>query len=143
MNALSREALLGAIGCPEEPVAVVGLKAVVVMKGLTGEALDEYHQAITVGKGNKRDVNMSNLRTKLLVRTIHVAVPDGKSFVAGARMFGDDDAAALGKIRGDVIGQLFPIAQRLSGLSDEEVEELGKPSTTTNSGTSSSSSHSN
>jgi hypothetical protein len=145
VNALSREALLGAIGCPEEPVAVVGLKAVVVMKGLTGEALDEYHQSITTGKGNKRDVNMANLRTKLLVRTIHIAVPssDGKTFTAGARMFADDDAAALGKIRGDVIGQLFPIAQKLSGLSDEEVEELGKPSTTTNSATSSSSSHSN
>ncbi len=145
MKALSREALLGAIGCPEEPVAVVGLKAVVVMKGLTGAALDTYHQAITTGKGNKRDVNMANLRTKLLVRTIHLAVPtmDGKAFTAGARMFEDGDAELLGQIRGDVIGQLFPIAQRLSGLSDEEVEELGKPSTTTDSGTSSSNSPSN
>ena len=145
MKALSREELLGAIGCPEQPVHVPGLNGAVVMKGLSGVALDTYHQAITTGKGNKRDVNMANLRTKLLVRTIHLAVPtpDGKHFVAGARMFEDDDAAVLGQIRGDVIGLLFPLAQKLSGLSDEEVEELGKPSTTTESGTSFSSSRSN
>lgn len=145
MKALSREELLGATGCPEQPVFVPGLQGHVVIKGLTGEALDSYHQAITTGKGNKRDVNMANLRTKLLVRTIHVAVPtaDGKSFIAGARMLEDDDAPMLSKIRGDVIGLLFPVSQKLSGMSDEEVEELGKPSEKTSSGTSFSRSPSN
>jgi len=131
MNLLSREALLGATGCPEETVHIPALGGEVIVRGLTGVELDAYHQAITVGKGNKRDVNMANLRTKLVVRCVVDA--------SGRRVFGDDDADALSKIRGDVIGKLFTVAQKLSGLSDEEVEELGKPSSTTEPGTSSSS----
>jgi hypothetical protein len=140
VNFLSREALLGATGCPEEAVFVAGLKAHLVVRGLTGAALDTYHQGITVGKGAKRDVNMKNLRTKLLVLSLFTAVPgkDG-TLVGGERLLRDGDEERLSQIRGDVIGQLFPIAQRLSGMSDEEVEELGKPSSTTDSATSSSS----
>lgn len=146
MNLLTREALLGATGCPEEAAYVPGLNSWVVVRGLTGESLDAYHQAITVGKGKNRDVNIANLRTKLLVLSLYTAVPvpgTKDQFTGGVRLLTPDDAPALSKIRGDVIGQLFPIAQKLSGMSDEEVDELGKPSATTNSGTSSSGSPSN
>lgn len=143
---LTREALLAATGCPEEAVYVTGLKDWLVVKGLTGEALDNYHQAITVGKGKNRDVNIRNLRTKLLVLSLHKAVPvpgEPGKFTSGERLLRDGDEGALSAIRGDVIGQLFPIAQRLSGMSEEEVEELGKPSEKTNSATSFSPSPSN
>lgn len=131
MNLISRETLLGALECPEETVDIPALGGAVKVRGLSGVDLDSYHQAITVGKGNKRDVNMKNLRTKLVVR----CVVDGN----GRRLLTDDDADALSQIRGDVIGKLFTVAQKLSGLSDEEIDELGKPSSTTDSGTSSSS----
>jgi hypothetical protein len=131
MNVVTREAMLAATGCPEEAVYVPGLKGWVVVRGLSGEALDAYHEAIMRGKGKNREVNARNLRVKLLVRTLHVAVPvpdqPGK-FTAGALLLREDDIVALSRIRGDIIGQLFPISQRVSGLSDEEADELGSPS---------------
>jgi hypothetical protein len=49
----------------------------------------------------------------------------------GSRTFSDADVIALGEARADVIDRLFGIAQRLSGMRDEDVDELGIGSATT------------
>jgi len=46
----------------------------------------------------------------------------------------------LGEVRADIIDRLFSVAQRLSGMKDEDADELGLTSKPTSSGSSSSTS---
>ncbi len=59
------------------------------------------------------------LRPELLVRVC-------TDPVTGERLFRDGDAEALGTTGAKVAQDLFMVAARLSGLSKEEAEELGK-----------------
>ena len=46
----------------------------------------------------------------------------------GNRLFDDSEVAILGRLRVDVLNRIFETAQRLSGVSDDDIEELKKPS---------------
>ena len=73
----------------------------------------------TDGKNTKMDLR--NMRAKLVALT----VVDDK----GKRLFrGDADVNALGRKSAAALQRVFEVAQRLSGLSDEDMEELAKNS---------------
>ena len=59
------------------------------------------------------------LRPELLVRVC-------TDPVSGERLFRDQDAKMLGQTGAKVVQELFVVAARLSGLSKEEADELGK-----------------
>jgi hypothetical protein len=90
------------------------------VRGLTGKERDDYETSIMVGKGKSRDVNMRNLRAKLVVR----AVIDQQ----GARLFTDADVEALGEKNAAALERIFDVARELSGLSEQDTEELLKNS---------------
>jgi hypothetical protein len=102
---------------PQQTVKVPVLGEVIV-RGMTGEQRDAFESGLIEGKGRNRDVNMKNMRAKL----VSYCVVDE----LGEPLF--TDVAALGKIRADVLNKLFTVAQKLSGISEEDADELGQAS---------------
>lgn len=113
---LSRADLLR-VSLPQETVYIKELKDSVIVRGMTGRERDAFEASCLVGKGRKRDVNTLDMRAKLVA----LCCIDEK----GQRLFSDEDVALLGDVRADVVDRLFSVAQRLSGLRDEDVDELG------------------
>ncbi len=65
-------------------------------------------------------MNLQNIRAKLVALT----VVDEQ----GNRIFKDEDVKWLGNKSAAALDRIFEVAQRLSGLRDEDVEELAKNS---------------
>lgn len=125
-----REALLNAT-TPTEVVQLPEIGASVTVRGMTGRERDAFEASCVKGTGKKRTTDLANIRAKLVA----FCCLDEH----GNRAFSEDEAEALGNVRGDVINRLFTVAQRLSGLSQEDVDELGQGyETTTASSTASS-----
>lgn len=133
MGFLSRADLLGAVTLPREVVPVPELGGDVLVQGMSGAQRDAWEGSLVEGRGKKRRMNTANIRAKLVAQC---CIDE-----QGNRLFTDDDAEALGKTRVDALNRLFAVAQRLSGVTDEDVDELGEGSTS--GGPSSSDSRSN
>jgi len=120
---LTPEQFLAATSLPCEQVEVPQLGGYLYVQGLSGTERDAFEATLTRRRGGKR--NLENVRARLLVRCL-VDRP------GGARLFGDSlvEVQRVGRIRVDVLQRLFDVAQRLSGLSDEDLDELGPPSET-------------
>lgn len=119
-NLLSRDAILAANDTQREEVQVPEWGGAVLVKSLTGKERDAFEAGIVEQKGKKTSVNMKNIRAKLVV----LACVDE----SGQRLFGDGDVEALGNKSAAALERVFKVAQRLSGLTDEDVEELAKNS---------------
>lgn len=128
---LSRDAILGASDIQTETVDVPEWGGKVTIRGLTGRELDDYQNSL---RKIVRDqvVMQPNSRAKLLVKSI---VDD-----QGSRLFTDKDVDALARRSGRVLDRLWDVAARLSGITDEEQEEMEGNSDAASSGSSSSSS---
>jgi len=99
-----------------ESVTVDGLATPVYVRGLTGKERDGFEAACFVQRGKTRILNTDNIRAKLLVR----AICDQD----GVRLFTDNEVDVLGDMPAAVLDELFTVAQKLSGLSSTDVEEL-------------------
>lgn len=130
---LSRTDLLGATALPCEEVTVPELGGTVWVQGMSGTDRDAYEASLWKERRGKRHLDLANLRARLLVRCV-VDKP------GGVRIFSESDVDALGLVRVDVLQRLFNTAQRLSGLSDEDLEELGSRAPTPEAGSDSPSS---
>jgi hypothetical protein len=119
-NILSRASILAAEDLPRETVAVLEWGGDVLVQGLTARERDDFEISLSTGKGKNAETNFRNLRARLVAR----AVVDEK----GDRLFGDADIAALGGKSAVVLQRLFEVAQRLSGFTTADVEELTKNS---------------
>lgn len=118
---LSKDALTAAAGkLPVERVDLPEIGGHVYVRGMSGVERDNWERSLVVGKGRRRDYNLDNVRARLAARTI--------CDEQGARLFSDADADTLGTIRVDCLNRIFEVAQRLSGVSDQDVDELGKGS---------------
>ena len=111
---------------PRERLELPELGGFVFVKGMTGGERDEFEKSCRDPKGRLR----GNTRARLAVRT--VVNEDG------TRVFTDDDIQIVGRIRVDVLQKVFNLAQKLSGISDADVEELGGDSDGPEAGTASS-----
>jgi hypothetical protein len=122
MEALSKAAILAAASqaLPVERVEVPELGGYVFIRAMSGRERDAWEKSLIVGRGKRASVDTANVRARLTARTLC----DEK----GERLFSDADADQLGALRVDVLQKLFNVAQRLSGVSDDDVEELGKGS---------------
>lgn len=119
---LSREAILEAQDVQFEEVPVPEWGGVVRVKSLTGTERDALEASMVQGKGKNVNVNLANLRAKLVARAV---VNENDK-----RIFEDTDIIALGKKSASALQRVFEVAQRLSGLSAEDVDELTKNSET-------------
>lgn len=134
MALLTREAILGIEDIPTEDVDVPEWGGTVRVKGLTGKDRDAFEASIVgdtaAKKGQSRKLNMANMRA----RFVALSIVDEQ----GVRVFSDGDVTALGAKSSVALNRVYTVAQRLSGLSDEDVEELAGNSETGQSGSSTS-----
>lgn len=122
-----------------EELFVPEWKGWVRVRGLTGLERDSFEASCVEvrgeGKHQTRKTVFTNIRAKLVVRCL----VDEK----GARLYADKDADALGKKSAAALDRIFSVAQRLSGIGEEEVKELAGNSEADLSGVSPLNSHEN
>jgi primosomal protein N'' len=120
MALLTRDAILQAQDLPTEQVHVPEWGGDVLVRALTGAERDRFEQSIVEQRGKSTRMNLQNIRAKLVALT----VVDEQ----GNRIFKDEDVKWLGNKSAAALDRIFEVAQRLSGLRDEDVEELAKNS---------------
>lgn len=118
MAILTRDAILQAQDLPSEQVPVPEWGGEVLVRGLTGAERDAFEQSIAEQKGGSVKMNLQNVRAKLVALTV---VNE-----EGERIFSDKDAGLLGKKSAAALNRVFEVAQKLSGLTPEDVDELTK-----------------
>lgn len=116
MALLTREQILGVEDLGHEDVNVPEWGGVVRVGMLTGAERDAFEQAIVVRQGKKTHMNLDNIRARLVA----LCVVDGD----GQRVFSETDVKALGRKSAVALNRVFEVAQRLNGLTDEDMEEL-------------------
>ncbi len=121
MAYLTRDEILSAHDLATETVAVPEWGGEVLVRGLSGRERDGFEASVLEMRGQDTKVNLINLRAKLVAH----CVIDAET---GRRLFGDADIAALGDKSALALQRVFDVAQRLSGLSRSDVEELAKKS---------------
>jgi len=121
MSLLSKEAILAAQDLPSEDVEVPEWGGTVRVRGLDGKGRDEYFMSQAVIRGGQVvGQDTTNASAKLLARCI--VGEDGEP------LFGSEHIDLLGKKSAAALDRVFKVASRLSGLTDEETEALGKDS---------------
>lgn len=120
---LSRETILAALDLQIEWVEVPEWGAEgagVFVRGLTGADRDAFEMDMIQGKGKKAEINLRNLRAKLVVRS----AVDSNDPATAQPIFKIEDIEPLGRKSAAALQRIYGVAQRLSGLSEEDVEEL-------------------
>lgn len=118
LGLLTKAQILGAADVLVEDVEVAEWGGVVRVRGLSGSERDAFEADSILRKGRDVRMNMKNLRARLVAMTV---VDE-----AGERLFGFGDVEALGGKSARALDRVFGVAMRLSGLRDEDVEELAK-----------------
>lgn len=83
---------------------------------LNGEQRDAFEASTFDRQGRKIKLKLENLRARLVAWSL---VDD-----AGNRIFNDTDVLALGKKSARALDHVYDKCQELSGLTEEDVEEL-------------------
>lgn len=122
---LTRAEILAADDIPRELVEVPEWGGSVYVRGLTAMERSEFenlmlgleNRRIKVGKSDDMTIQM-DMRV-LRVRLSALCMVDEK----GNRLFGDDEVEALGRKSADALNRIFVVAQRLSGMASDDVED--------------------
>jgi hypothetical protein len=124
MAILTKAQILAAEDLTTELVEVPEWGGEVLVRSLTGQARDQYEAdflLIDTSKGKPSyDMDLENARARLVA----LSVVDE----AGRLLFDDDDVRELGTKSALALDRVYATAKRISGLSDEDVEELRKNS---------------
>ena len=118
MGVLKRDDILQADDIKLELVPVPEWDGDVYVKGMTGAERDKFEGSLVIMRGKDKQINMSNIRAKLASMTI--CDENGK------RLFNENDVQALSQKSAAALQRVFEVAQKLSGISDEDVEELAE-----------------
>ena len=110
---LGRDAILGADDLAYDTVPVPEWGGNVRIRALTGTERDRFEAEVA---GNGKRLKLDNVRAKFVARCI-VDAKDNQ-------VFGTADVAALGRKNAAVLNRVFEACQKLSGLTDEDVDEL-------------------
>lgn len=120
MTRLTRDAILSVDDLQREEVDVPEWGGSVLVRGLSGRERDAYEATIISQRGSDVKLNLANARAKLIVR----AVIDDE----GRPLFSEDDVQALAAKSAIAIERVYAVAQRLSGMSKDDLDELTKNS---------------
>ncbi len=119
---ITRDELLAATSLPEEIVELpeLGPGKEIRVRGLTGKQRDSWEASLIRYKGNDRQINAQNARARLVA----MSAVDG----SGQKMFTSADVEALGQLSAKMLQRIYEAALRVSGVTDQDVEELTKNS---------------
>lgn len=119
MARLSRDAVFSATDFTWEDVEVPEWGGIVRVRSLSGKERDEYvTQMYAQNSKGKVRANLTNLTARLVV----LCCIDEQN----NQLFEPEDVHALGRRNAAALARIFDVAQRLSGLTDEDVEELAE-----------------
>ena len=93
-----------------------GDDAFVLVRSISAAERDKFEQSIIEERGKSTRTNLENIRARFAA----MCVVDEE----GARVFSDAEASALGNKSAAVLDRIFGTAQRLNGMSAEDVDEL-------------------
>lgn len=120
MKLLKKQDILAAGDLKTEDVEVQEWGGAVRVRTLTGRERDAFEASLAKGEGRDRKTDLANLRAKL----VGLCLVDEK----GDRLFEDAEVEMLGAKSAAALDRVFSVAQRLNGLSGEDVEALAKNS---------------
>lgn len=122
MKVLGRDEILGANDIKRElvPVPEWGEDAAVYVRSLTARERDDFERSMIEFRGDKQTVNLAQARAKLAA----MAICDEN----GKRLFTDLDVKALGEKSASALQRVWDVAQGLSKISQEDMDELVKNS---------------
>lgn len=119
---LNREAILQSSDLKTETVSVPEWGGEVLVKGMSGTERDAFEAGNILRKDKNGkpgfELNAVNIRARLC----SLCIVDE----TGKRLFTDTDVEALGRKNAAALHRVFEVAQRLSGLTKADVEELEK-----------------
>lgn len=118
MALLTKAAILQAVDLPTETVEIPEWGGAVLVRGLTGAERDAFEASVIELRGKERSFHLENIRAKLAALSM---VGDD-----GERLFSDREVSELGKKSAQALQRVFSVAQRLSGLTEADIEELTK-----------------
>lgn len=115
MKMLSKDDILKAQDMKQEVVDVPEWGGKVIIQSMSSKARDEWEMTMI----NQNEKNkMDNIRATLVA----ACLVDEE----GNNIFSSKDIAALGKKSAKVLDKLFAVAQKVSGIGENDVEELAK-----------------
>ena len=118
MDVLTRENILEIQDIQIELVHVPEWGGDVYVKGMTGAERDKFESSLVVLRGKSQTLNMANIRAKLASLTI--CDENGK------RLFSEQDVQVLSQKSASALQRVFVVAQKLSRIGDEDIEELAE-----------------
>ena len=113
---LDKNAILGVVDIRKELVDVPEWGGSVWVRGMTGAERDKFESSIVESRGKGTKVNMVNVRARLASLTI---CDEG-----GNLLFTQADIVALSAKSASALQRIFAVAQRLSGIGDEDVKDF-------------------
>lgn len=116
---LTRDAILSAQDHVYEIVEVPEWGGSVRVRGLTGSERDQFEAGMIQYKGKRQEVNQSAM-SRFRARLVSMTIVDGD----GKRLFNSSDVEALGAKSAKALQRVFNVAQRLSGFTESDVQEL-------------------
>ncbi len=115
-NVLTREAILARRKLRAELVEVPEWQGSVYVRELTAAERDHWEGKLVNLKGKVATVTFDNARAALAAATVVDA--------EGSRLFTVEDVEALGQLSGAALNRVYEVAARLSGITEEDIEEL-------------------
>ena len=117
---LTREEILQAPDIPEEYVEVPEWGGTLKLRGMTASQRDKFDASLLDQKGKQITMYLVDARAKLA--SLCIVDEDNK------RIFSETDIKALGDKSALALDRIYSVAQKLSGISDADLEELEKNS---------------
>ena len=117
---LTKDAILAAQDVRFDVVSVPEWGGDVRICSMSGEQRDRYEQSLFASRGADAAANLANIRARLAAYSI---VDD-----AGVLVFSEDDIVALGQKSAAALDRVVEAARKLSALSEQDIDELKKPS---------------
>lgn len=124
MSAVTREQLLEAARnakIERDQLHVPEFGGDVWVRGMSGKERDAFEEGLRIRRGRRAgQMDLRNFRSQLAVKVI---VNE-----QGERILNDDDAAIFSRLPSGVLDRIISRCTELSGMSDEEADELGHAS---------------
>lgn len=119
MGLLTRDQILNANDLATEQVPVPEWGGDVIVKALSGRERDAFEATIAGERRGKRvEMNLENIRARFVAACVVDEHGQPLFYPSDVELLGEKSAAALQRV--------FNVGQRLSGLSDQDMEELAK-----------------
>lgn len=117
---LTRDAILSASDIKTEDVSVPEWGGTVRVRGLTAAQRDQVEAKAVGARGANVQLNLIGMRAHMA----SIAIVDDNN----QPIFTQADVKALGEKSGAALDRVFEVVTRLSGMTDNDVEELTKNS---------------